>query len=291
MGHIIRNKHLEVHLDLPHENYQQSRFDWTGKITTVQYKGICLTGTELAQSTDNNSGRGLYNEFGFKLPLGFEEIKQGEWFHKIGVGLLQKDGSKYDFLKAYKIRPANFDMRVSKHKVTFICQSELSSGYAYLLKKTIQLDKVGWDICYSLENTGTKTIVTNEYTHNFIALNGAPTDSSYHLSFPFDIRQGSFDETINPEELVSIGTRDIQFLAQPTKPFFFSYMSGVEPVAAQWTLENKSIGITLSEKGDFQTQNVCLWGAGHVISPELFKEIHLPAGQSTTWTRVYRIGL
>lgn len=289
MGYILRNDLLALHIDLPEENYRQSRFDWTGKITQAVYKGIHLLGSELGKESTDVHGRGLYNEFGFKLPLGFEEAKRGEWFHKIGVGLLQKDTQEYDFLKPLKIKPARFEVKAASAQLTIICHSDHNHGWAYVLEKTITLVKNGWMIDYTLKNTGDKTIVTNEYTHNFISIGGAPTDSSLRLSFPCDIRPDTFDETVNPEHLVEIGTRDIRLKGQPSVPFFFSYMGGPVPVTAQWTLENNKVGIAISEKGDFSTNNVCLWGARHVISPELFIDIQLPPERSTHWKRVYGV--
>ena len=43
MPHILQKKDLEIHIDLPLENYRFSRFDWTGKIVNVlfQNKPIC----------------------------------------------------------------------------------------------------------------------------------------------------------------------------------------------------------------------------------------------------------
>ena len=35
MSHILKNKNLEIQIDLPAENYNFSRFDWTGNIVSV----------------------------------------------------------------------------------------------------------------------------------------------------------------------------------------------------------------------------------------------------------------
>ena len=36
MAHILKNENLELHIDTPFENYNFSRFDWTGKIIKVK---------------------------------------------------------------------------------------------------------------------------------------------------------------------------------------------------------------------------------------------------------------
>ena len=51
--YILENKNLQIHIDLPLEAYQVSRFDWTGKITAVKYKGIYVSGTEKLNHKDS----------------------------------------------------------------------------------------------------------------------------------------------------------------------------------------------------------------------------------------------
>ena len=102
MPHILKNKNFEILIDLPNENYNFSRFDWTGKIVKVKFKNILLSGDERTDvKQENNFGKGFYNEFGIDNALGFDEAKSGEWFHKIGIGLLKKEGDEYLFHKKY----------------------------------------------------------------------------------------------------------------------------------------------------------------------------------------------
>lgn len=46
MPHILKNKNIEIHIDLPTENYSSSRFDWTGKIVNVMFQNIQLASVE-----------------------------------------------------------------------------------------------------------------------------------------------------------------------------------------------------------------------------------------------------
>jgi hypothetical protein len=43
MAYKLQNNNLEIHIDLPLENYNFSRFDWTGKIVEVKFKNIHLS--------------------------------------------------------------------------------------------------------------------------------------------------------------------------------------------------------------------------------------------------------
>lgn len=288
MPHILKNKNLEVHIDLPLENYQNSRFDWTGKIRLLKFQDTLLSNVErMDMNNETDIGRGLYNEFGIDTALGFEEADVGGWFHKIGIGLLKKEGNKYLFHKNHEIKPAKFEVNTAQDKLIINCISDTINGYAYILRKEIELFESSFSIQYQLENTGTKVIRTDEYVHNFLAIGQDAIGQNYSLTFPFQLQPDSFEETVNPEKKVKIGVSEVSFKATPQQPFFFSNLSGNQQIEAAWELVHHQQGIGISETGDFRTDKVNLWGWKHVISPELFFKIELPVGQAVTWSRRY----
>lgn len=290
MTHILKNKNLEIHIDSPLENYNHSRFDWTGKIVKVKFQNILISGNETINDEENiQAGKGFYNEFGIDTPLGFDEANIGDWFHKIGVGLLKKDNNQYLFHKEYEIDPAEFKIKTGTSKISVECISATNNGYAYILKKEIELLENSFTINYYLKNTGEKTINTNEYNHNFISINNEFIGADYILKFPFQLKPQLFEETVNPEGKVEIGQQEIKFNGQPKEQFFFSNLSGDENVNAKWELTNLKNNIGIRETGSFQTNKINLWGYKHVICPELFFNIALKPGQSTAWSRTYHI--
>lgn len=290
MTHILRSKNLEIHIDLPLNNYNLSRFDWTGKITTVKYRNVYVTGVEKTNiESENDYGKGFYNEFGIDAAIGYNETKEGDWFHKIGVGLLKKDDEPYLFSKNYRIKPAEFKVAKLPNKIIIDCTSKTVNGYAYVLKKEIELIESSFIIKYFLHNTGDKIITTNEYAHNFLAINKDLIGSNYILKFPFQIKPKLFGETFNPEEKVEIGSNKITFYNTPKEQFFFSDLSGNEQVDASWELINIKNNIGISEKGSFKTSKVNLWGWKHVVSPELFFDVRVEPGQSIEWSRTYNL--
>ncbi len=211
MPHILQNKNLEIQIDLPFENYSLSRFDWTGKIVSVKFQNVQLAGIERTDVENKNIlGRGFYNEFGIDTALGFEEAAIGEWFHKIGVGLCKKDDSQYDFMKHYEIKPAEFLITTEENSIVIACKSESVNGYEYLLKKKIELHESSFIVSYFLQNTGKKDIHTDEYVHNFLAVNQDLIGSHYVLNFPFQLKPTLFEETVNPELKVIIGDDSIK---------------------------------------------------------------------------------
>jgi len=290
MPHLLKNDNLEIQIDLPMANYNFSRFDWTGKTVSVKYKDIFISGTESNDSTINNAkGRGFYNEFGIDRPVGFDDIEEGDFFHKIGIGLLKKEGKRYDFSKKYEIEPATFKVTSEIDFIRIECMSQYVNGYSYILIKEIELLESGFVVRYHLKNTGEKTIKTDEYNHNFLAIDEELMGSKYILKFPFQLEPDSFNARVNPDGKVEINQNDISFNGTPNEQFFFSNLSGGKYVGAIWELINTKSKIGISETGSFETNKINLWGSSHVISPELFYDVNVKPGHSIEWSRTYNV--
>ncbi|MDA9295037.1 hypothetical protein N9Q22_00025 [bacterium] len=290
MAHILKNNHLELHIDAPTENYSCTRFDWTGKISQLKFQNIPLTTIENTDLINTACfGKGFYNEFGIDTPLGFHETAIGGWFHKIGIGLLKKENEQYLFHKKYAVKPAKFSVSTEANAVIIHCTSEAFNGYSYKLTKEIKLYSSSFTIKYTLHNTGEKEIVTDEYVHNFMATDNALKGKEYALEFPFKLEPPLFDETVNTEQKVTIGSNRITFEETPKEQFFFSNLSGGKLENAAWTLLNSNTKIGIQETGNFQTNKMNVWGWGHVISPELFFKINIKAGKALEWTRTFEV--
>lgn len=290
MPHFLENRNLKIQIDLPDENYDFSRFDWSGKIAQVIFQNNPLTISESADIVNDAAfGKGFYNEFGIDDALGFEEAGVGDWFHKIGVGLLKKDNEKYLFHKPYKIKPGQFEINTTPNTIMIKCTSEAVHGYAYVLKKEIALQESGFKIKYKLGNTGEKDISTTEYVHNFMAINNALMGKDYVLKFPFELRPERFGDAVNNEKHVVLGPKEIGFRGTPEEQFFFSNLSGGEQVDASWELLNRKHKIGIRETGSFKAKKVNVWGWKHVISPELFIPIFICPGEAMEWSRTYKV--
>ncbi len=290
MAHLLKNKNLEIKIDFPLENYNYSRFDWTGKIVDVKYMGIQLASLEDPNCKNEDIlGKGFYNEFGIDTALGFKETKIGEWFHKIGVGLLKKEDAHYAFHKPYTIKPAAFQIETNTNSIIIQCISDVVNGYGYELRKEIELQEAGFSIAYHLKNTGKKSIITDEYVHNFTAIGKDLIGANYTLNFPFDLKSKLFDEIVNPESAVTIGSTNINFNSIPNQPFFFSNLTGGERVGSSWELIHLKTKVGIRENSNFMTDKINLWGWKHVVSPEVFFDINIAAGESATWIRKYEL--
>lgn len=288
--YILKNKTLEIVIDHPTENYKFSRFDWTGKIREVKFHDISVSVPERTDNVnEDHFGRAFYNEFGMDAALGFEDAKVGEWFHKIGVGLLKKVKDQYDFTAPYEIRPANFDIKQEPNKVIINCKSETVNGYSYILRKEVILKENSFTIHYYLKNTGEKDIVTDEYIHNFLGINNEVMGSNYTLKLPFTLKPELFNANVNPEGKVAVVQNQFNFSGSPKDQFFYSNLSGSKLVRANWELINHKSNIGINETGSFETDKINLWGWHHVVSPELFHKISIKPGESEKWSRTYNL--
>ena len=290
MPHVLKNNNVEIYIDLPQEGYQLSRFDWTGKITWVKFKNKLISGIERTDKGNGRSiGKGFYNEFGITQPIGFDEIEIGEWFQKIGVGLLKKDGQPYDFFKIYPINPAVFKTEGDAQTLKLICSSKMVNGYGYLLEKNIVLLENGFEINYYLKNTGSKNIKTDEYIHNFICIDQDLIGKNYTLKFPINLEINKFDQYVNEENKLEISENKINFNGTPEKQFFISNILGSKLISPSWELINHEKKLSICETVSFKTVKTNLWGWRHVISPEIFFKINLKSGESVNWSRFYKI--
>lgn len=284
----LENEHIRLTIELPGEGYQSSRFDHSGKIVGCSFHGIELAGQEMPpEKMLVQSGYGFMNEFGMSSPLGYEQSQPGERFHKIGVGVLQRDDEAYDFLKPYLVQALTFDAIETPHAITFRCASPLINGYAYELEKRVELLEDGFFISYLLQNTGEHPIVTQEYNHNFLSIGGKSTDSNYLLELPENISTAAFEELVDKESLLQIEGNTLSIKQKAQLPFFIKPLLHAPTNCNSWKLTHRSLGLAIQETVTGPAASINLWGWGHVLSPEIFVDLYILAGQSQRWTRKY----
>jgi hypothetical protein len=292
MSIILKNNRLQIEIDKPGQNYRNSRFDWTGKITQITFdnKYTFCTEETLDPELVNIRGRGLYNEFGINMALGYDQCKPGEKFSKIGVGLIKKEAEEpYDFFKSYKVTPFKSLYKSDEQYVIFISYPTPCNGYAIELTKNISVNENSFTIYYNLKNTGDKTVKTNEYCHNFLAFNRRMINGEYRLHLPFSIEKEEINEIVDPDNVLQFNNNYISWKSQPENQFFLGSVDCGNKVRARWLLENSELGVGIKESGNFIPEKINLWGSTHVVSPEIFVRIDLPPGKSMSWVREYEV--
>ena len=150
----ISNGQITAKIYLPDAKngyYRSTRFDWSGAIYSLQYKGHDFYGpwfdridpkviNWVFQGPDIVSGpcsalEGPVDEF--QTVLGWDDAKPGGTFIKIGVGVLRKIGTEYNRYFPYDVVDSG-KWSVEKHKDSIAFQQELSdpaSGYGYVYRK------------------------------------------------------------------------------------------------------------------------------------------------------------
>ncbi len=156
----ISNGQITVKMYLPDAQngyYRSTRFDWSGAVSSVQYKGHEYYGTWfdridpkvinwVHQGPEIVSGpcSGLFGPVDeFETPLGFNEAQPGGTFIKIGVGVLRKAEGGYNRYQPYEVLDSGKRaIKKASDSVEFTQElNDPATGYAYVYRKTVRLEK------------------------------------------------------------------------------------------------------------------------------------------------------
>jgi hypothetical protein len=90
--------------------------------------------------------------------------------------------------------------------------------------------------------------------------------------------------------VLSVDGEQVRWIKTPEEPFYcrLEGFAGKPPVV--WELQHASSGRSIRCEMDFDAVAMALWGTSEMVSPEVFCEIDLAAGQSMAWSRRYRFG-
>lgn len=262
--------------------YRSVRFEAGGQITSLRIgdQDIYTTLHADHQPTGIDHVAGPAEEF-FEA-LGFEETAFGEPFMKLGVGLLRKPVEDRYFFGATYFPERFFDWQVDPgpDAVTFTQTGQSPAGDAYHYVKRLRLTEApkGLVIEHILTNTGSRTIVTNQYSHEFIRLRDSSFDDRYRIEFPFN----PF-----PKNDVSAHLRIQDRVATPLgKVPFFTPLFGYEDASHNWIVIHHLPSQTkLRVRQDQPLSRLWLMATDRVVCPEMFTRIDLAPGQTRKWTR------
>jgi hypothetical protein len=314
----ISNGEIQAKVFLPDAKkgfYRATRFDWSGIITDLRYKGHVFYQPWFYKIDYDATERGKPNyDFGYddtgvvsapftamvgpgeefntnRTALGFDEAKVGGTFTKIGIGVLRKaDDSRYDHSKTYEIVDGGkWKIKKAKDSITFTqTLSDPSSGYAYVYTKTVRLVK-GQPVLmleHSLKNTGKKTIESTVYDHNFFTLDHTPPGPGLVVKFPFKL------ESARPPDpnFAEIKGNDLVYIKTLTgKDRVTSMFTGFGPTAADYDFreENEKIGAGVRIQGDQPITNLALWSIRTVMAIEPYITMKIEPGAEYKWNLKY----
>jgi hypothetical protein len=270
----IQNEMVQATVYLPDPLdgfYRGTRFDWSGIVANVGYKGQQWFGQWFVKVDHwvrdseydpalrgyvvgtNSAGLGLTEEFSAsddKVPLGYKEAPVGGTFLKIGVGMLRKPSdAKYSKFKTYEIvNGGKWTANKESDRIEIIQElDDPASGYGYVYTKTVSLTKGKPELVlqHSIKNTGKKLIETTVRSHNFVRVNDLPTNAEVKVKFPFAIKTDL--SRVGPGLLKLVGEangklNEIQFLKE------FQVGDGVMLMVEGFSNDPKDFQIDLKQR-------------------------------------------
>ena len=282
----IQSTRLVVDIDEPGSSYRGTRFDWSGFITQVTLDGqhtFCVPEPNIPGA--GSGGAGLCNEFGSSSPVGYTDAKPGDCFPKIGIGLLtRREDQTYSFRNPYDLAPFTIRVDAKPDAVTYTIDPVECRGYALAYSKRISIVDANLLIDYRLENVGQKPVQTEEYNHNFVAIDRHTIGRDYRLTIAYDT-----EYTRKPDILHIDGTK-ITLTRMPAtreESFYCRTIPLKETGNGWWELVHTPSGVGMREQDSFPWSVFALWGTPEVISPEAFVAIDLQPGAVKTWQRAY----
>jgi hypothetical protein len=284
--------------------YRSTRFDWSGAIYSLQYKGHDYYGPWF-DSVDpkvinwvNRDGEIIDGPCGalegpvdeFQVPLAWDEAKEGGAFIKIGVGVLRKTGEKYNRYYPYDVvNPGKWTVKTHKDSVEFTqVLSDPELGYGYVYRKVVRLEKGKPEMVIerNLKSTGRREIKSEVYDHNFLVLDKQPPGPDFTIKFPFQIQT---PRPPNPA-LVTVKGDQIVYAKQLTgQDEAVVYLEGFSDDAkdAQFEIENTKVGAGMKMSINRPLLREFLWSIRKVLAIEAYTAIDVPPGTEFSWSSTY----
>lgn len=265
------------------------RFDRAGFITEVILDDSVrfCAGEPQNLSHPFTGGRGLCCEYKADYS---GEVKQGEYYPKLGVGLIKKKGA-YCFYEKYEdVLDAEILVKNTETMAEFITKPHECKGYAVEIVKKISVEDNRLIMNVAARNVGEKKIVTEEYCHNFLSIDGMAISPEYCLVFP-DLRLKSQEiKNMYPtpcnyvvnEKGISFARAELQ-VSLAELP-----MDGYqEKIPFRWELFHKGAKAGVKVQEYLSVSGIVLWSVDHIVSPEIFHKICIKPGESCSWCRIW----
>ena len=289
----ISNKMIKAKLYLPDIQkgyYQGTRFDWSGVIPELEYKGHSF----FAQWFNDYNPKthdailGPVEEF---RQLGYNKANVGEEFLRIGIGGLKKPEEKnFDGFGIYEVTsPGKWDVKTATDRVTFTHTLNNVAGYSYVYTKTVMLKEGEPKLVlrHSLKNTGKQAIETVAYNHNFFVIDNQPVGPEIVIKFPFDI----IGKWNNPDGPSVIDGKNIRFtrVLRERESVMIEDVKGHSNSVSDYDfrIENLKTGAGVRITCNRPISKMVFWSSPKTSCPEPFIDINVKPGEEFTWDITY----
>ncbi|MGT2867152.1 hypothetical protein [Streptococcus fryi] len=288
----LTNNRLRVEIAEPGERPNDTfRFDRAGFISEVVLDGDTHFGANEPMNLRHLSsgGRGLCCEFSGDFSEGAEI---GDYFPKLGVGLIKQDSDLgYQFAHKYdEVVPFPVHYTSTETSTTFVTEPVECLGIAAEVKKTIRIEDNVLILEATIKNVGKKAIVTEEYCHNFLSIDGMAISPDYRLELP------NMND-LGQERLEGFGGYDHNNFIADGKAIRFdkcetdvslSVLSTDRADLGEtftWQLLHQGAKASVTGIDAVKPTGLLLWATDHIVSPEIIQTISIAPGESHSWTR------
>jgi hypothetical protein len=234
-------------------------------------------------------------------PPGYNEGVNGDPFLKIGVGILRRDSSAYNFSTNYPVvELARTTVTWARDRAHFVqTLSGNAKGHSCGLEEDLIVKNDRLIMSYVLRNTGTKQFTTEQYIHNFVCFSGRTVGPNVKISFPYTFTASPEVAPWSPSsrvrailpaaspDVVRIGNAVVYMNKISSVPKIWIYKpqdyAGPDLIAAEHmeTLQRVIVGASIP------AAYVGIWTTDYQVSPEQFLQITLSPGEEAQFARTY----
>jgi hypothetical protein len=274
--------------------YRATRFDWSGQMPDLQYKGHSYFGMWNPAPYDpklHDAIMGPVEEFLTNgMGLGYADAKAGGTFLKIGVGVIRKpDEPKFQQFKTYEIvDPGKWTVKKHANSVEFTqVVKDPSSGYAYEYTKVVRLVKGKPDMVleHRLKNIGSKAIESDVYEHNFYMIDQQPTGPDVVVKFPFEVHN-----KVDFRGMAETRGKELVYLKEIEKgQSVQSELTGFGTDVKDYDIaeENTKTGAGVRQTSDRPVVRINYWSIRSTACPEAYIHMNIDPGKEFTWKIMY----
>jgi hypothetical protein len=239
-------------------------------------------------------------------PPGYNEGSDGSAFIKIGVGILQRNSSEYNFSTSYPvIELAETTTTWQTDRAHFVqTLSGTANGYCCRFAEDLIVKNDRIIMHYVLTNTGNKTFTTEQYLHNFLTFSQRNVGPNYRVYFPYRMTASPELTQWKPPELKPVGRGQqwvdenppmvslanmvlyTQTISSVPKTWIYKPEDyfGPDTIAVEQTDADQRVIIDSSLRSAY----VGIWTTSYQVSPEQFVIITLAPGETGEFTRTYK---
>ncbi len=269
--------------------YRGTRFDWSGVIPSLQYDGHQYYG-EWFDAHDPLSHDGIVGPVEEFSPLGYEEVRAGGEFIKIGIGsLIKPDERGYAFHRPYVLsNPGRWHIENDSLHVAFTHVLE-HAEYPYVYRKVVRLPEgePTLVLTHALKNTGNNVMETRVYNHNFFVIDEEPAGPGYRVVVPGEKHSTQGAKGLG--DIVELEGDTIRFLRAPRtgEQAYFADLAGGQPVDYDIDVRNIKSGAGARITGNRPIAKMVFWASPATVCPEPYIDVRVAPGQTFRWTITY----